>query len=122
VAVSLDDVFDREAVSLRVFKIDVDIPLRIDNGGIASGSDQIGSVRQTCQIKLAKIHGGDFTSLGRVELIREPLSRIGTHAGFSELAGDFQHPVQRNARIGCHIRCHGDLIGHPAFYKAFKRP
>src|SRR5262247_614529 len=59
-AVRLNNVFDGEAVRLGFFKVDIDIPLRIDDRGFGPGSDQVGSVRETSQIKLSEIHPEDF--------------------------------------------------------------
>src|ERR1700686_3698691 len=41
-AVRLNRVPDGDSVSLRVFKVDIDVPLLIDNGCFVSGPDEVG--------------------------------------------------------------------------------
>ena len=56
VAVSLDHMFDNEAVCLGFFKIDVDIPLRINDCGFRARPYQVRSVRKAPQVKLTEMH------------------------------------------------------------------
>ena len=40
----------------------------------------------------------------------------------SDLVRDFQHSLQRQARIGSDVGCHGDLVGDAAFDETLERP
>ena len=41
VTMCFDHMFDRETVSARIFEVDIDVPLRIDNGGFGTGPNEI---------------------------------------------------------------------------------
>jgi hypothetical protein len=56
VQMSLEDVADGEALVRSGLQIQLDIALGIDHYGFAFRSQQVGSVRQTTQIKLFEIH------------------------------------------------------------------
>src|SRR5579862_8994514 len=55
--VSFNDVRDAQALLGRLFQVDFDVTLRIDDGGFAFRPDHIRSVRQAAEIKLFEVHG-----------------------------------------------------------------
>src|SRR6266481_3371219 len=54
--VSLKDVANGNVIRFRSLQINLDVPLRIDHHGLAVGSQHVGRMRQTAQIKLLKVH------------------------------------------------------------------
>src|SRR5262245_19178839 len=56
VQMRLDDVFDLQPFGFGFVDVLLDVALRINDRRLASGADQIRTVRQTAQIKLLEIH------------------------------------------------------------------
>jgi hypothetical protein len=53
---SFENVSDFDALGIRGLEVKINVPLRIDYHRLAPGSQQIGSVRETAQIKLFEVH------------------------------------------------------------------
>jgi hypothetical protein len=56
VQMSFENVANLDALSVRGLEVKINVPLRIDHYRLAPGRQQIGSVRETAQIKLFKVH------------------------------------------------------------------
>jgi hypothetical protein len=55
-AMCFDHELDRETVRPRVLQININVSLRIDDGGFGSRPDQVGGVSKTAEIELPKVH------------------------------------------------------------------
>jgi hypothetical protein len=53
---SFENVPNLDALDVRGLKVQINVPLGIDHHRLAPGRQQIGSVRETAQIKLFEIH------------------------------------------------------------------
>jgi hypothetical protein len=65
VAMRFDDMFDRQAVSLRVFDVDIDVALRIHHSSFRAGTNEVRRMGKTAEIKLPEVHGGIVAGLLR---------------------------------------------------------